>query len=151
MKSKIISSVRLKGSGHEFQNKYEPMSKAQVNEIKEGLQHFHGTEMFYQIPLIRTRFADGLKYLADVADCFWLITDTSVIAKSLIPRSEFITIEFKRLSEERQDFTGYEAEIIYTDGNDNILEKHGYRVIDFPFDELRLFFVNDTLMLPSEY
>ncbi|WP_027125471.1 DUF6876 family protein [Gelidibacter mesophilus] len=127
------------------------MSKAQVNEIKEGLQHFHGTEMFYQIPLIRTRFADGLKYLADVADCFWLITDTSVIAKSLIPRSEFITIEFKRLSEERQDFTGYEAEIIYTDGNDNILEKHGYRVIDFPFDELRLFFVNDTLMLPSEY
>ena len=37
--------------------------KAQVNEIKEGLQHFHGTEMFYQIPLLRTRFTDGLKYL----------------------------------------------------------------------------------------
>ena len=125
--------------------------KAQVNEIKEGLQHFHGTKMFYQIPLIRTRFTDGLKYLADVADCFWLITDTSVIAKNLIPRSEFITIDFKRLSEERQDFTGYEAEIIYTDGNDNILEKHGYRVTDFPLDELRLFFVNDTLMLPGEY
>ncbi|WP_027125856.1 DUF6876 family protein [Gelidibacter mesophilus] len=127
------------------------MSTAQVNEIKEGLQHFHGTEMFFQIPLIRTRFTDGLKYLADVADCFWLITDTSVVAKSLIPRSEFITIDFKRLSEERQDFTGYEAEIIYTDGNDNILEKHGYRATDFPLDELRLYFVNDTLMLPSEY
>ena len=24
--------------------------KAQVNEIKEGLQHFHETEIFYQIP-----------------------------------------------------------------------------------------------------
>ena len=100
--------------------------KAQVNEIKEGLQHFHGTEMFYQIPLLRTRFTDGLKYLANIADCFWLITDTSVIAKSLMSRSEFITI-------------------------DNILEKHGYRVTDFPLDELRLFFVNGTLMLPSEY
>jgi len=66
-------------------------------------------------------------------------------------QSEFITIDFKRLSEERQDFTGYEAEIIYTDGNDNISEKYGYRVTDFPLDELRLFFVNDTLMLPSEY
>ena len=44
--------------------------KAQVNEIKEGLQHFHGTEMFYQIPLLRTRFTDGLKYLANAADCF---------------------------------------------------------------------------------
>lgn len=125
--------------------------KTKVNEIKEGLQHFHGTEMFYQIPLLRTRFTDGLKYLANVADCFWLITDISVIAKSLINRSEFITIDFKRLSEEKQDFTGYEAEIIYTDGNDNILEKHGYRATDFPLDELRLFFVNDTLMLPSEY
>ena len=125
--------------------------KAQVNEIKEGLQHFHGTEMFYRIPLLRTRFTDGLKYLSEVADCFWLITDTSVIAKSLMNRSEFITIDFKRLSEEKQDLTGYEAEISYTDGNDTILEKQGYHVTDFPLDELRLFFVNDTLMLPSEY
>ena len=125
--------------------------KSQVNEIKEELQHFHGTEMFYQIPLLRTRFTDGLKYLANVADCFWLITDTSVIAKSLKNRSEFITIYFKGLSKEKQEITGYEAEIVYTDGNDTILEKHGYRVTDFPLDELRLCFVNDTLMLPSEY
>ena len=123
--------------------------KVQVNEIKEGLQHFHGTEMFYSIPLLRTRFTDGLKYLSEVAECFWLITDTSVIAKSLMNRSEFI--DFKRLSEEKQDFTGYEAEIIYTDGNDTVLEKQGYLSTDFPLDELRLFFVNDTLMLPNEY
>ena len=124
---------------------------SQVNEIKEGLQHFHGTEMFYQIPLLRTRFTDGLKYLANVANCYWLITDTSVIAKSLSDRSEFITIDFKRLSKEKQDFTGYEAEIIYTDGNDIVLERQGYRATDFPLDELRLFFVNNTLMLPGEY
>jgi hypothetical protein len=125
--------------------------KAQVYEIKEGLQHFHGTEMFYSIPLLQTRFTDGLKYLSEVAECFWLITDTSVIAKNLMNRSEFVTIDFRRLSKEKQDYTGFEAEIIYTDGNDNILEKHGYRVADFPLDELRLFFVNNTLILPSEY
>ena len=123
----------------------------QVNKIKEGLQHFHGTEVFYRIPLLRTRYTDGLKYLAEVAECFWLITDTSVIAKNLMNRSEFITIDFKRLPKEEQDATGYEAEIIYTDGNDNLLEKQGYHITDFPLDELRLFFVNDTLMLPSEY
>ena len=125
--------------------------KAQVNEIKEGLQHFHGSEMFYQIPLIRTRFTNGLKYLANVAECFWLITDVSVIAKSLLNRCHFITIDFKRLSEEKQDYTGYEAEIIYSDGNGNILETHRYNVTDFPLVELRLFFVDNTLMLPSEY
>ena len=57
------------------------MSKAQVNEIKEGLAQFHGTEMFYQIPLLRTRFTDALKYLANVAYCFWLITDVSVMSQ----------------------------------------------------------------------
>ncbi|MDV7139212.1 hypothetical protein R3X28_10005 [Maribacter sp. TH_r10] len=125
--------------------------KAQVNEIKEGLQHFHGSEMLYQIPLIRTRFTNGLKYLANVAECFWLITDVSVIAKSLLNRSHFITIDFKRLSEEKQDYTGYEAEIIYSDGNGNVFETHQYNFTDFPLDELRLYFVDNTLMLPSEY
>ena len=125
--------------------------KAQVNEIKEGLQHFHGSEMFYQIPLIKTRFTNGLKYLANVAECFWLITDVSVIAKSLLNRSHFITIDFKRLSEEKQDYTGYEAEIIYSDGNGNVFETHQYNFTDFPLDELRLYFVDNTLMLPSEY
>ncbi|MBU2526355.1 MAG: hypothetical protein KKC03_07120 [Bacteroidetes bacterium] len=125
--------------------------KAQVNEIKEGLQHFNGSEMFYQIPLIRTRFTNGLKYLANVANCFWLITDVSVIAKSLLNRSHFITIDFKRLSEEKQDYSGYEAEIIYSDGNGNVFETHRYIFTDFPLDELRLYFVDNTLMLPSEY
>ena len=122
-----------------------------VNEIKEGLQHFHGSEMFFQIPLIRTRFTNGIKYLADVANCFWLVTDTSVIAKSLMNKSYFITIDFKRLTEDEQEEFGCEAFITYGDGNDNILEKHRYNVTDFPLDEIRLFFVDNTLMLPSEY
>ena len=31
------------------------------NKIKAELQHFCGTEMFFKIPLIGTRFTDGLK------------------------------------------------------------------------------------------
>ena len=122
-----------------------------VNEIKEGLQHFHGSEMFFQMPLIRTRFTNGIKYLADVANCFWLVTDTSVIAKNLMNKSYFITIDFKRLTKDEQEEFGCEAFITYGDGNDNILEKHRYNVTDFPLDEIRLFFVDNTLMLPSEY
>ena len=38
--------------------------KTQVNEIKEQLQYFNGTEMFYFLPLLKTRFTDGLKYLS---------------------------------------------------------------------------------------
>ncbi len=125
--------------------------KDKVNEIKQGLQHFHGSEMFFQIPLIRTRFTNGIKYLADVADCFWLVTDTSVIGRSLMEKSYFITIDFKRLTKEEQEKFGCEAIITYGDGNDLIFEKHRYNVTDFPLDELRLYFIDNTLMLPSEY
>jgi len=43
------------------------------------------------------------------------------------------------------------AIIKYSDGNGTIFEKHRYNVTDFPLDELRLFFVDNTLTLPSEY
>lgn len=127
----------------------DPNSEAAL--IKEHLKSFTGTEMFYQLPLFKTRFTDGLKYLTEVANCFWLITDTSVIAKSLMGKSEFITIDFKRLSKAEQIESNTEAIILYTDGNNRVLEKHSYFATDFPLDELRLFSLNDTLMLPSEY
>lgn len=125
--------------------------KTKVNTLQESLQQFCGTEQFFQLPLIQTRFTDGVHYLAEKAACFWLVTDASVFAKSLMDKSYFITIDFKRLSEEERNQRGCEAIISYGDGNDTILETHRYSVTDFPLDELRLYFVNNTLMLPSEY
>jgi len=122
-----------------------------VNKIKVELQQFIGSETFYKIPLIGTRFTDGIKYLADTAECFWLVTDASVIAKSLINKSYFVTVDFKRFSEKEREKKQCEAIINYSDGNDKIFETHRYNVTDFPLDELRLFFVDNTLMLPSEY
>jgi len=119
--------------------------------LQESLQQFHGSDRFFQLPLIKTRFTDGIHYLAEKAECFWLVTDASVIAKSLRDKSYFITIDFKRLSEEEREEKQCEALIQYSDGNGNLYETHRYHVTDFPLDDLRLFFVNDTLMLPSEY
>ena len=119
--------------------------------LQENLQQFCGAEQFFQLPLIKTRFTDGVHYLATEANCFWLITDASVFAKSLREKSHFITIDFKRLSEAERNQKGCEAIISYGDGNENILETHRYGVTDFPLDELRLYFVNNTLMLPWEY
>ena len=121
------------------------------NKIKAELQHSCGSETYYKIPLIGTRFTEGVKYLADKTECFWLITDASVIAKSLSNRSHFITIDFKRLSEKEQFEKQCEALINYSDGNGNRYETHRYKVTDFPLDELRLYFIDDILILPSEY
>lgn len=121
------------------------------HELRNNLETFTGTETFYNIPLLKTWFTDGIKYLADAANCFWLVTDVSVIAKSLMNRSRFITIDFKKLSEEKQDCIGYEAIIEYSNGNGRILETHKYHSTDFPLKKLRLFFTEDTLYLPSEH
>ena len=120
-------------------------------EIKQGLQHFHGSELLYRIPLKRTRYTNGVKYLANIADCYWLVTDVSVIAKSLMSRSRFITVDFKKYTAEEAEINGYSATITYSDGNGNTFETHKYHSTDFPLDELRLFFVDNTLLLPSEY
>lgn len=121
------------------------------SQLRSNLETFTGTETFYRIPLLNTRFTDGIKYLAETADCYWLVTDVSVIAKSLMDRSYFVTIDFKKLSGEMQDAMGYEAIIEYGDGNGNVLETHRYHSTDFPLDELRLFFTDGTLLLPREH
>ncbi|MBR9855978.1 MAG: hypothetical protein GYB37_15655 [Algicola sp.] len=120
-------------------------------ELKKGLQHFNGSLRLFKMPLLKTRFTEGIKYLAQAGNCFWLVTDTSVIAKSLMDKSRFITIDFRKFSEEEKEVTGYGAKIDYSDGNGNIFETHKYHVTDFPLEEIRLFFVDNTLMLPSEY
>ena len=124
---------------------------SKATAIKTGLQHFHGSETMYQIPLTRTRYTNGIKYLANAAECYWLVMDTSVMSKSLSSKSYFITIDFKRLPTKEQQIQGCEATITYSDGNGNNFYTHKYRVTDFPLEELRLFFVDNTLMLPSEY
>src|SRR5690606_12141185 len=132
------NEIKMKSKIHEHQSKYLPVSNAKSNQIKAGLQQFCGTETFYSIPLIQTRFTDGLKFLADEAECYWLITDVSVIAKSLMDKSYFVTVDFKRLSPEEREEKQCEAIITYGDDNGKVLETHRYAVTDFPLDELRL-------------
>ena len=123
----------------------------QSNQIRQQLQGFCGTEKFYNIAMLKTRYTDGIKFLAETTNCFWLVTDVSIIAKSLIHKSYFITIDFKRFSQKEQQDKCKEAEITYSAGNDTILFKQAYYITDFPLNELRLFFVENTLMLPGEY
>ena len=72
--------------------------------------------MYYFIPLLRTRYTDGLKYLASVADCYWLITDASVIV--------MIYLNFTDLSEETQ-------ERLLADSKEDVKRKYGKDLMDY--------------------
>ncbi|MEZ7494344.1 hypothetical protein QO206_02525 [Leeuwenhoekiella aequorea] len=123
----------------------------QSNQIIEQLHRFCGSETIYTIPMFKTRYTEGVKYLAEAANCYWLVTDVMVMAKTLRKKSAFLVIYFNRLSEELQQKQNTEAQITYGDGNGTIPYQQDYKFSDLPLDELRLFFVQDTLMLPGEY
>lgn len=134
--------------------KSTPSTKRLVVDAKRleiGLGSFHGSETIYKIPLLGTFYTEGIKYLAEATECFWLVTDVSVIAKGLMDRSPFITIDIQTISGKEKESIGYGAIIRYSDGNDHILETQKYHLTDFPLEKLRLYFVNDTLLLPGEY
>jgi hypothetical protein len=121
------------------------------NGIKDQLEKFHGSQQLHFLPICRTRYTEGVWYLAQAAQAYWLLSDASVMGKSLANKSYFITVDFKKLSLEEKEEVGFDATISYGDGNGNIFEVQKYHITDFPLDEIRLFFVDGTLMLPPEY
>lgn len=125
------------------------METAQEN-LSEQLRHFHGSAHFYRLPICGTRYTEGIQFLASTANAYWLLTDASIMGKSLMEKSYFITVDFKRLTEEEKEEIGYDATITYTDGNGEVFTVQKYHT-DFPLDKLRLYFIDNTLLLPSEY
>ncbi|CDF80814.1 conserved hypothetical protein [Formosa agariphila KMM 3901] len=123
----------------------------QAHILQHKLDHFCGSQTVFEIPTFGTRFTEGVQFLATEARCFWLITDASIIAHNLMAKSYFITIDFKRLPIEEQIKKGYEAKVTFSDGDENVFEIQTYQSTDFPFDTFKLFFIDNTLMLTSEY
>ncbi|WP_335965455.1 DUF6876 family protein [Galbibacter sp. PAP.153] len=122
-----------------------------TQHFKEQLEQFHGSAQLYQLPLCRTRYTEGVQFLATSANAFWLLTDASVMGKSLMYKSRFITVDFKRYTQAEAERHGYDAVISYSDGNGTVFTEQRYHITDFPLEQIRLFFVDNTLLLPSEY
>ncbi len=122
-----------------------------VQRLRAELSQFHESIEFYRLPPTASRYTEGVRHLAERADCHWLVQDACIIALGLMQRKSFVTVDFLRLSETEQKRTGFEASIRYTDGNGTLLQVQKYLLADFPFDTFRLFYVHRILMLPGEY
>ena len=119
--------------------------------LAQDLKLFSGSEVVYTLPLFNYKYTEGVHYLAEQAACYWMLTDIGAVVRRFRAKHRFIVALFKRHSEVEQNTTQHEAIISYGDGNGITLFEQQYTITDFPLDELRLFFVDDTLMLPNEY
>lgn len=123
-----------------------------INDLQSNLQMFCGTENYYRI-YPRLLLTDGVKYLADEAECFWLI-DIIRSVSHLLNRDEDEFFVLKLTVNENKSAvvsidhgTGEDDEIVYS-------QAIGFS--DFPIKEQSLYIQKNEelgliVMLPSEY
>jgi hypothetical protein len=114
--------------------------------LQRELADFTGTSAYYRISR-RHVLTDGTKYLAEKAECFWMM---DAIASHLceIGTEDWFVVVRMTVKEGR-------AVMVYEDGNDHEHARQEIPCTDFPLDYITLYAcwdqVNWVIMLPSEY
>ena len=126
------------------------MSTQTISKI--DLDQFTGTENYYRYGFIRT--TDGIQYLAEKAQCYWLldVVNSYQLSKK-IRMAAFQVWELK--SEPKTNKTHRAVVTMKEDSDMPNLVRQVIEFTDFPFaelgKELKLYLVDGVLMLPSEY
>ena len=110
------------------------------------LNYFNGTEKYYRISR-RHLLTDGTKYLAEKAECIWMMDAIASHLTEIGTEDWFVQV--------RMTLDGNRATMIYEDGNGKEHARQEIPFTDFPLDQITLYACWDTehwvLMLPSEY
>ena len=121
--------------------------KISPSELESNLIQFTGTTKYYRL-LATFAVTDGVKYLMDHADCYWLGQLYGVHLKD----TEFNLHPFTILNMVRK---GQGAMITIEDGNGGVLSQQAVNWTDFPLASITLYasWSGDYWvgMLPSEY
>jgi hypothetical protein len=121
--------------------------KTEVKLTRAELTQFTGTENWYRHALVRTvLYTDGVQYLAERAGAHWLI-DEIALAQRYQPEVAAEEFQLWRLTvhDDRRAILACE------NGNGDVVLTKEIPFTDFPFDEIKLYSVSNTIMLPSEY
>jgi len=110
---------------------------------ENGLNQFTGTEQWYQ-HLSGYLYTDGVLYVAQEGDAFWLIDKILFTARAKKELQEFGV--WKLMVNE-----GRSAILVCEDGNYNELYRENIDWTDFPLKRIDLWFENGVLILPSEH
>ena len=115
--------------------------------IKQAdLNQFTGTTQYYAHWLKAFLYTDGVKYLADEAQAYWLIDAIASHQPEALKDPMLRGIQFWKLI-----VTGNKAKLICERDTDNVAITQDIDYTDFPLSEVKLYLADRVLMLPSEY
>ncbi|MEI6835157.1 MAG: DUF6876 family protein [bacterium] len=110
------------------------------------LSHFTGTERYYRISR-RHLLTDGTKYLAEEAECFWMMDAIASHLNEIGTDDWFVQV--------RMTVNDNRAAMIYENGNDEEHDRQEIPFTDFPMPAVSLYACWDgvhwVIMLPGEY
>lgn len=111
------------------------------------LHPFTGTENWHWFGINRRVLCtDGAKYVADHGGAYWLL-DAIAIAQlyEKTVSGEAFQVWTLKVHADRS------ASLTCDDGNGNIVYTQHIPFTDFPLDEIKLYFTDNVILLPSEY
>lgn len=114
------------------------------------LEQFTGSEMFYRHWTGRLVYTEGVAYLAEKGDAYWLID--AIIShqpdKRITSYSELVAFQLWELivhDDKSATLT------VRADSNQSAVITQGIPFTDFPLESIKLYVCTGTLLLPSEY
>jgi hypothetical protein len=111
------------------------------------LAQFTGSETWYRHGLVRdVLFTDGVKYVADAGGAYWLLDEIALAQKY---EKRVAAEEFQLWKLTVKD--NHTAALTCEDGNGEAVFIKAIEFTDFPLPVIALYFVNHTILLPSEY
>jgi len=113
--------------------------------IKE-LKQFHGTENYYKSTFGKLKLTDGINYLRNKVNCFWLIDIVESVQhlKQIKENSEFLLWKIE-VKDDKFKVS------VKTDTNEPILYEQEGDYTDFPLEHFEFYQINDVILLKEEY
>lgn len=122
------------------------MTQKSTPLTKADLRQFTGTEFWYRHPFKRTiLYTDGVKYMAETGGAYWLIDE--IVFAQAEQRIAAVPFQFWTL----KVCADHTATLTCENGDCTIISTKELTFTDFPLDEIRLYFTDNVILLPSEY
>lgn len=114
---------------------------------KADLAQFTGTEVWYSHALKRNiLYTEGMQYVAEKAGAYWLLDEIVFNQIQPLVASENFQVWILRVDLEKSN-----AVLTCDDGNGKIVYKKVISYTDFPLDEIKIYFIDNVVLLTSEY
>ena len=122
-----------------------------ASELQSNLSQFTGTEQYHRYGSFN--LTDGIKYLADFAQCYWLL-DIIQSHKFHITKEPFVIIILEK--NENGSFTFYayrdwDSGLSHEEQKEELIVKQEIPSSDFPLDFIQLYVIDKVILLTTEY